>query len=92
MTRPEVPITNDGPLAEFARDLRAARAAADITYRQMAERTNYSVSILSSAANGRQRPTWDVAWAYLHACKVSDADRRSWHRRWSRACSNLYDA
>ncbi|GLX99598.1 helix-turn-helix transcriptional regulator [Herbidospora sp. NBRC 101105] len=57
MPRPEQPIEGTGPRAKLARDLRAVRAEAGLTYRQMAQATNYSIAVLSAAANGKSFPT-----------------------------------
>jgi transcriptional regulator with XRE-family HTH domain len=82
MARPERPIKESGPLADFARDLRAARAEAGLTYRQMAAITHLSIVTLSSAANGRDVPTWPVTAAYLKASGRTASEEMEWRRRW----------
>jgi ribosome-binding protein aMBF1 (putative translation factor) len=83
--RPERPIKENGLLADFARDLREARAQVGLSYRQMAEVTHFSVTVLSCAANGKAVPTWEVAWEYLRACGIHPSLKPIWHDRWSAA-------
>jgi transcriptional regulator with XRE-family HTH domain len=83
MGRPEVPITpDDGPVARFALALRAERAAAGLTYREMAARVHYSSSALSQAANGVRMPNWKITEAYLRAVEVDPIQMLKWQRRW----------
>ena len=82
MARTERPIEGSGLLEDFARDLRAARARAGLTYRQMAAVTGLSIVTLSSAANGRNIPTWSVTAAYLRACRCAPNEVNEWERRW----------
>jgi transcriptional regulator with XRE-family HTH domain len=81
--RPEQSIDGSGLLEDFGRDLRAARAQAGLTYRQMAEITHFSIAVLSCAANGKTAPTWDVTWRYLLACGIDQSLKPAWWRRWS---------
>jgi transcriptional regulator with XRE-family HTH domain len=81
--RPEQPIEGCGPLADFARDLRAARIRAGLTYRRMAEITYFSIAVLSCAANGKTAPTWAVTQAYLRACGIDQSLEDTWRGRWS---------
>ncbi len=78
MSRSEQPVP-DGPLKEFAQDLRALRHAENLTYRQLSERARYSYSVLSTAAAGRILPTLEVTLAYVGACK---GDVHEWEERW----------
>src|SRR5438045_3088609 len=90
MPRRENPIDPaDGPVAQFALDLRAARAAAgNPTYRAMAERAHCSAPALSTAAAGKTLPTWAITRAFLRACNISLADKdvaAPWQMRWQAA-------
>ncbi len=75
----------DGPLADLANGLRALRVAAGITYRELADRSQYSISVLSAAAGGERLPTWDVTRAYVTACGGTPKDLEEWKRRWNDA-------
>ncbi|MGW2161915.1 helix-turn-helix domain-containing protein [Nonomuraea sp. NPDC001699] len=85
----------DGPLQEFALDLRELRIGAPgaPTYRELAQKANYSPSVLSRAAAGHTLPTLDVTLAFVAAC---GGDVEAWRRRWTslyvtiqRACPDL---
>ena len=92
MPRPEKPIAANNPLAQFANGLRALRQSADLTYRQMAATTGYSVSVLSTAAGGKELPTWEVTSAYVSACS---GPLDQWRHLWLRLkneSSHLQDA
>lgn len=84
--RPEKPVDPpEGPVAEFALQLRARRRDAGLTYWQMTRRAHYSVPALSLAASGRQRPSWEVTKAYLLACNTPhDQIDGAWRKRWER--------
>ncbi len=81
MGRPERPIDPDaGPVAEFASDLRKLRdSAGRPSYREMARRAAFSVTVLSEAAGGRSLPTLAVVRGYVAAC---GADVAEWEERW----------
>ena len=81
MSRPEVPIDSSWPLASFASGLRALRKGRAITYREMAYLSNYGVTALSVAANGRALPTLQVTLAYVVACGGCEDE---WRSRWYR--------
>ncbi len=69
-----------GPVQCFAFELRKLRQeAGGLTYRVMAQRTEYSVATLSRAAAGEQLPSLAVVLAYARAC---GADPQEWERRW----------
>ncbi|WP_079052491.1 helix-turn-helix domain-containing protein [Streptomyces regalis] len=70
MPRRESPLeAGDGPLLEFAEDLRRLRRKAGAPpYRELAEQAHFSLSTLSSAASGKRLPTLAVTLAYVHAC------------------------
>jgi transcriptional regulator with XRE-family HTH domain len=82
MGRPENTISMDGPVADFARQLRLLRRHAALTLRQLAAKTGLSTATLSVAAAGRKLPTWDVTQAYVQAC---GADTDDWRARWKHA-------
>jgi hypothetical protein len=77
----------DGPVAEFAAELRKLRTdAGEPSLRDMevrAEAVNYPCSrtSFSEAARGKELPTWRIAAAYVAACGV---DPESWRKRWER--------
>ncbi|MEU2427086.1 helix-turn-helix domain-containing protein [Streptomyces sp. NPDC007851] len=75
-----------GPLFEFATDLRQLRAQAGMTYRALAGRAGYSASALSAAANGESLPSLDVTRAYVGACGGDEAE---WERRWRDLAADL---
>ena len=79
--RPETQLDpRDGPLAAFAADLRALRAAAGSpTYRQMAALSGVPVGSLARAAGGRTLPGVEVVRAYVKACA---GDEGRWIARW----------
>lgn len=86
MPRPEKPVdAADGPVAAFAVQLRATRRAAGLTYRQMSKQVHYSVPTLSSAAAGRELPSWAVTWAYVSACGIPENQKEVWEGRWREA-------
>ncbi|KZB79632.1 hypothetical protein [Amycolatopsis regifaucium] len=83
MGRAEKPIRGDGPLADFARRLRAARADAGMpTYRSMQARANYSHAVLAQAAGGDKLPSWEVTKAYLQALTARGETDRFELARW----------
>jgi transcriptional regulator with XRE-family HTH domain len=76
-----------GPVQRFAQDLRELRAAAGRpTYRELAERTRFSLSAISDAARGDRLPSLDVTLAFVDAC---DGDRDAWALRWSEVSAEL---
>ena len=87
MGRPHSPIDPDGPLADFANGLRAMKVAKKLTYREMADRVSFCVSVLSMAASGKSLPTLEVALAYVHACDGSASD---WQTRWEDARRRIH--
>jgi len=84
MGRPERAIDpNDGPVAEFASELRKLRAKAGRpSYRELARRASFSATVLSEAAGGRSLPTLAVVKGYVRACGGDDEE---WEERWRRA-------
>ncbi|MCE7003871.1 helix-turn-helix domain-containing protein [Kibdelosporangium philippinense] len=81
MPRAERPLaTGDSALLRFAADLRLLRQkAGNPTYRELARQAHFSVTTLSSAANGRQLPSLNVALAYVRVCGGDEAE---WEQRW----------
>ncbi|HEY1700966.1 MAG TPA: helix-turn-helix transcriptional regulator [Trebonia sp.] len=82
MARPETAITGEGPVQDLARALRKLRDRAGLSYREMAGKTNYSVTVLAGAASGNRRPTEDVLRAFVRAC---GDDPEHWIPQWQRA-------
>ncbi|GLW89636.1 hypothetical protein Aglo03_04520 [Actinokineospora globicatena] len=83
MPRHERPLdAGDDAVVRFAADLRLLRlAAGSPTYRELAARVHFSVTTLSSAANGRRLPSLAVTLAYVRGCA---GDTAEWERRWHR--------
>ena len=81
MGRPERPLDDaDGPIAAFARDLRALRKrAGNPSYRELARTALFAPSVLSGAASGHRMPTLPVTLAFVTAC---GDDWATWERRW----------
>ncbi|MFD4628353.1 helix-turn-helix domain-containing protein [Streptomyces sp. NPDC058284] len=72
-----------GPVQRFAFELRKLRQeAGGLSYRAMAQRAGYSVTVLSQAAAGEKLPSLPVLLAYVTAC---GADPAAWERRWEEA-------
>ncbi|MFD0487536.1 helix-turn-helix domain-containing protein [Saccharopolyspora spinosporotrichia] len=88
MPRPERPLDADnGPVAEFAAELRLLREkAGSPPYRELARRAHYSVTTLSEAAGGKRLPTLAVTLAYVSAC---GGNRDDWEQRWQEATAQL---
>jgi hypothetical protein len=83
MARPEKPITGDGPVADLARALRAARVQAGTpSYKELARKAFGSASVLAEAASGQRCPSWHVVESFGAAC---DADLKSLRSLWIKA-------
>ncbi|WP_443060061.1 helix-turn-helix domain-containing protein [Streptomyces sp. NBC_00485] len=82
MARPEKEIPATAPLevAELARELRALRRAAKLTYQALSAKSHYSTATLSAAASGNSVPKWEVVESFVRACGVNDADLSFWKR------------
>src|SRR5205085_12183919 len=80
------PIDPDaGPVAEFAFQLRKLRdEAGRPSYRELARRASFSVTVLSEAAGGRALPTLAVVRGYVRAC---GGDVGEWEERWRSAAA-----
>ncbi len=87
MGRPERPIdAAAGPVAEFAAELRKLREKAGRpSYRELARRASFSVTVLSDAAGGRYLPTLSVVRGYVQAC---GGDVAEWEDRWLQAADS----
>lgn len=90
MPRGEKPIDmSRGPVAQFAVELRELRKrAGGPPYRELAERTRYTQSVLSKAASGEKLPTWAVVHAFVEAC---DGDLACWEMRWNEVNAHVGD-
>src|SRR5438132_165283 len=73
MPRPERPLDPaDGPVSDFAAQLRELRqAAGNPGYRRLAQRAHYSAATLAAAASGRRLPSLEVTLA-IRDGKLSD--------------------
>lgn len=90
MGRPEKPVDPSVPalcaLGALAEHLRAMRRDADLTYRQLAERTNYSLAQLKRAASGVPLPAYKLMLSYATGCSL---ERKG---EWARMqATNLYE-
>ncbi|MDX2549037.1 helix-turn-helix domain-containing protein [Streptomyces sp. WI04-05B] len=90
MGRPERPVDpRAGAVQRFAHELRVLReAAGKPTYRVMAGRTDFSVTVLAQAASGERLPSLAVVLAYARAC---GADPAEWELRWKTATEEASD-
>jgi transcriptional regulator with XRE-family HTH domain/GTPase SAR1 family protein len=68
-----------GVLESFAHELRVLRDTAQLTYRELADRSGFGRSTLSDAASGRTLPTLDVVLGFVGACR---GDQEEWAARW----------
>ncbi|MEV7780850.1 helix-turn-helix transcriptional regulator [Kitasatospora sp. NPDC088351] len=83
MGRRENPITATEPaLGRLAAWLREQRDEAKLTYRQLADRTNYHSTTLQRATNGRSLPSWEVVEAIAREC---GADLKTARKKWTHA-------
>ncbi len=81
MPRGERPLgPEDTALLRFAGDLRRLRdQAGKPSYRELAQRANYSPTALSDAAGGRKLPSLALTLAFVRSC---DGDPAPWTKRW----------
>jgi hypothetical protein len=71
VARPEKPIPGDGPVADLAHALRAARdQAGNPPHWKLAGKAFCSASVLAEAASGQRCPTWHAAKSYVTACSA----------------------
>jgi transcriptional regulator with XRE-family HTH domain len=88
MGRPEKPIDGDCPVARLGIALRIQRRrAGSPTYAVMGKRVHRAAASLSTAANGRATPTWELVEDYLSALNqpLSPMESHAWRRRWEAA-------
>src|SRR5437899_6673288 len=88
MPRPERLISEQGPVADLARELRLLRGGQG--YRALAARANFSVSTLSKAANGRELPTKEVVLAFATACGATKDQQDHIEALWQTAWHSLH--
>jgi transcriptional regulator with XRE-family HTH domain len=87
----------DDAVMAFKRALRELKErAGNPSFRDLADRVDYSRTVLAQAISGRGMPTWSVTAAFVRGCGGDEAE---WHRRWlvasesaSRATSRADDA
>ncbi|MFJ4866478.1 helix-turn-helix domain-containing protein [Streptomyces sp. NPDC088748] len=83
MGRPELPVDHTVlARGELAEALRALRAAAGLTYGELAVRTGLAPTTLKRAASGRTVPSWETVKEFASACGVLPADL---HPAWLKA-------
>jgi len=76
-----------GPVPRFALELRKLRdEAGSPTYRELAKRSNYSMTVLAEAAGGNRFPTLAVTLALVEAC---GGDLPDWEARWRSVAAEL---
>ncbi len=77
-----------GPVAVFAKELRALRRrAGSPPYRAMGVTSGLLASSLTRAATGRTFPTWTVTQGFVQAC---GGDLVEWEARWRRAAQAIH--
>ena len=81
MGRKLKPITDRGPVGEHAQKLRDRRVPGR-SYRAMADKCNFSHSVLADAAAGERFPTWAVTRGFLTACDADQAEILEWEKDW----------
>ncbi|MEW2570210.1 helix-turn-helix transcriptional regulator [Streptomyces sp. NPDC047070] len=81
MARPEKEIDPQASLSlrSLAIELRRLRKRSGLTYSQLAARSHYSTSALSTAASGKAVPTWETVEAFVAGCGY-DGDMAQWKR------------
>src|SRR6266496_2950799 len=82
MGRSEHPLQVTNTVAQFASQLRALRAVANLSNRESARRANCSAHALSGAAAGQRFPSLAVTLACVEAC---GGDPAEWEPRWHAA-------
>jgi len=87
--RTQRPLERDDPVSRFAGRLRAARAQAGLTVRQLASTSGYGRSTLSLAESGARLPAWDVTEAFVRACGGRDISR--WRGWWEAAAESTVE-
>lgn len=86
MSRPEIPVSGNGPVADLARELRRLRDLAGRPgYRQLAQQAHFGSTTLAGAASGYARPSKAVAIAFAQACGAADEDLARIADLWEKA-------
>lgn len=86
MGRQEKPL-KDGPLRDFARQLRdLRRAAGNPGYRELAREARCSPSTVAAACAGEALPSQEVTLALVRAC---GADQAQWREVWREARTRM---
>lgn len=67
--RPQNPLPPDGPVAAVAAELRRLREEAGLTFRHLADDSEYSLATVTAACGGRHLPSWNVTRACVKACQ-----------------------
>ncbi|MFJ3728858.1 helix-turn-helix domain-containing protein [Streptomyces sp. NPDC090045] len=82
MGRPELPVDHTDPArGRLAAELRRLRAAARLTYDELAAATGVSAATLKRAASGRSVPSWETVQAIVNVCGgPNGAVERLWQR------------
>ncbi|MEC3981040.1 nSTAND1 domain-containing NTPase [Amycolatopsis sp. H20-H5] len=88
MPRPEKPLDpQDGPLSQFAFELRKLRENAGRPgYRTLAARAHFSASTLAQATRGEVLPSLAVTLAFVDAC---GDDPAVWRDRWHSVAAEI---
>jgi hypothetical protein len=81
--RPQKPLP-DGPAAAVGAELRRLRERAGLTYRQLADDSEFSLAAVTAACGGRRLPTWQVTSACTRAC---GGDEDAMRVLYERACA-----
>ncbi|MFI8392899.1 helix-turn-helix domain-containing protein [Streptomyces sp. NPDC085540] len=75
MGRPELPVDHTIPArGELAAELRRLRAAARLTYDELAAATGVSAATLKRAASGQSVPSWQTVQAIADVCGDPNGD------------------
>ncbi|GAA2734045.1 DUF4407 domain-containing protein [Actinocorallia aurantiaca] len=73
-----LPATGD-PRNAFTEHLKALRGQSGLTFREMAEQSNYSPTSLTAVTRGKKLPSWDVTAAFVRVCGGDEEQaRRLW--------------
>ncbi|WP_433608691.1 helix-turn-helix domain-containing protein [Dactylosporangium sp. CA-139114] len=90
MPRPERALDPDDPWAPMARQLRALREAAQVSYGELGRRVYYSGTAMSmtAATGGGTIPSWSKVEKFVTACGVTDAgELAAWRQRYDAAAA-----
>jgi hypothetical protein len=85
--RPQEPLDPSADaVVALAHALREARHRSCLTLRQVAEKTNYSVTTCTAASRGKELPTWQATVAFTRACGGDEDQIRA---LWEQAALSL---